>query len=878
MTLAAGTRLGPYEIINVLGAGGMGEVYRAKDTRLDRIVALKVLSPDFSSDPERRQRFEREARTISSVAHPHICSLYDVGNHDGIDYLVMEFLEGETLTERIKKSAIPMDQVLRFGIQIADAMDRAHKQGIVHRDLKPGNIMLTKSGVKLLDFGLAKLQKIVEEKSHSVSMLATEAREITKEGTILGTIQYMSPEQLEGKDSDARTDIFAFGAVLYEMATGKHAFEGKSQASLIAAILSSQPEPISAVQPTSPPAFDRVVKTCLQKDPEDRWQNAHDLSNELKWIAESSSQSAAISVPKVSRKSKLMFWQLATLILLLSTLFLAFLYRRPVATENYTARFNIYPPEGTSLASTFAVSPNGKWITFIAADPQGKSYLWLRSLDSVSAEKLSGTDNPIYPFWSPDSQVIAFFAGQKLKRIDITNKVVDDLCDVPDERGASWGNGVIIFSPTCCDGLYQVPTTGGKATPLTSLNLPKSEFSHRWPWFLPDGRRFIFTVQSASKDVQGIYIGSLDSKSTKRISDIFSAAEFALPNYFLTVNDGALIVQTLDVDHQELKNDPQIIAQPITLGAFGISAMAEFSVSQQGLLAYRTTHANMDFHWLDRAGKDLGAASPLTLENEPSLSPDEKHAVIAGNDVNILDLSTGRLSRLTFSAATDATSVWSPDGSQIIFSSDRDGAYDLYAKPADGSSEERLIVKSPYQKYPDDISRDGKFLLYEHTNPKTKFDLWLMPMSGDQNPRPLLVTPANECHAQFSPNVKFYAYVSDESGKAEVYVRSFNGRGKWQISNGGGDQPQWRRDGKELFYFSGDSKLMSVPVSTDSNAFQAGVPQPLFQVSMPFTPTGARNYYQPLSDGQRLLFNLPAQEATASPITVAVNWVSQLKK
>jgi predicted Ser/Thr protein kinase len=523
MTLAQGTRLGPYEILASVGAGGMGEVYRARDTRLDRTVAIKVLPSHLSSNPEIRQRFDREARTISSLSHPHICALHDVGHQDGIDYLVMEFLEGETLTDRLSRGALPAEQVLRYSIEIADALDKAHRQGIVHRDLKPGNIMLTKSGVKLVDFGLAKLAAAGPANT-SVSILPTQAgMNLTQEGTILGTFQYMAPEQLEGKEADARSDIFAFGAVLYEMATGKKAFSGKSQASLIASILSAEPPPISSVQPMTPPALDRVVKTCLAKDPDDRWQTAHDVMLQLKWIAEGGSQ-AGVPAPLVARRRghERLAWGVAA-VLAVSTIALAAVQlARPRAAVR-VVRSSLLPPEKTTYhfigdaAGPPAVSPEGLQIAFTARDSSGKSLLWVRSLDSPVPRAVAGTEDAMYPFWSPDSKFIGFFAGGKLKKIEASGGPAFALCDAGDARGGTWNkDGVIVFEPHFRDPLFRVPATGGKAAPVTKFDESRRETTHRFPFFLPDGSHFLYLAGShavgTESELHAIYLGSLDGK------------------------------------------------------------------------------------------------------------------------------------------------------------------------------------------------------------------------------------------------------------------------------------------------------------------------------------------------------------------------------
>jgi serine/threonine protein kinase len=519
MTLAAGSRLGPYEILSAIGAGGMGEVYKARDTRLERTVAVKVLPEHLTANEDLRQRFEREAKTISQISHPHICALYDVGREGDRDYLVMEYLEGETLAARLDKGALPAEQLLRYGIEIADALDKAHRLGIVHRDLKPGNVMLTKSGVKLLDFGLAKAVQPAASVSALTSM-PTETPALTAEGTILGTFQYMAPEQLEARDTDARTDIFAFGAVVYEMATGQKAFSGRSRASLIGAILKDEPPPISAVQPMTPPALDRVVKTCLAKDPEDRWQTARDVVLELGWIAEGSQAGTTPPAVAARRSRERVAWILSALlaIALALTLVLPYLGRARTSSEGRAVRLSVLPPEkGRFMPGTIALSPDGTRLAFVAADADGRSLLWIRSLDALEARALPGTERAYAPFWSPDGRFLAFFAEGKLKRVEasggppqILSNLTGTLSAGTVGRGGTWNReGVILFAPNPGGPLVRIADTGGAPAPVTKLDVSRQENSHRWPVFLPDGRRFLYFARSRLKENHAIFVGSL---------------------------------------------------------------------------------------------------------------------------------------------------------------------------------------------------------------------------------------------------------------------------------------------------------------------------------------------------------------------------------
>ena len=639
MTLAAGSRLGPYEVLSPLGAGGMGEVYKARDTRLERTVAIKVLPSHLSSSPEVRQRFEREAKTISQLSHPHICALYDVGNQDGVEYLVMEYLEGETLAERLVKGPLPTEQTLRYGIEMADALDKAHRQGIVHRDLKPGNVMLTRSGVKLLDFGLAKAVHPASSVS-AMTSIPTEGPALTAEGTILGTFQYMAPEQLEGREADARSDIFAFGAVLYEMATGQKAFSGRSRASLIGAILKDEPPPISAVQPMTPPALDRVVKTCLAKDPEDRWQTARDLALELKWITEGGSQAGIAAPAPAQRSRERVAWILAALlgIALAVTLPLSILRRPRGASEGRNLKMSILPPEKAAFQpGMIAISPDGSRLTFAAASAEGKNLLWIRPLDALEAKPLAGTDGSYLPFWSPDSRLIAFFAEGKLKKIEASGGPPQSLCDVRSGRGGTWSReGVIVFAPTPSGGLFRVSAAGGPVTPVTTLDSSRQENSHRWPVFLPDGRHFIYFARSRQKENRAIYVGSVDSKETRPLMSGNSNVLFAPSSagasegYLLFEREGFLMARRFDAAALRLEGDPLTVAERVR-GSDPLTA-GNFTVSQTGVLAYGkgTQIGYRQLVWLDRSGKQLGSIGAPGIYLDVNLSPDESRTAPQG--------------------------------------------------------------------------------------------------------------------------------------------------------------------------------------------------------------------------------------------------------
>src|SRR5712692_9310663 len=749
MSLSAGTRLGPYEILSPLGAGGMGEVYKAKDTRLDRTVAIKVLPSHLSSAPEVRQRFEREAKTISALSHPHICALYDVGNQDGVEYLVMEYLEGETLSDRLAKGPLPLEQLLRYGIEMADALDRAHRQGIVHRDLKPGNVMLTKSGVKLLDFGLAKAMEPPSAKS-GLTALPTAAHNLTQEGTILGTFQYMAPEQLEGKEADARTDIFAFGAVLYEMATAKKAFEGKSQASLIASILTSEPAPVSTIQPMTPPALDRVVKTCLAKDPEDRWQSAHDIGSELKWISEGSQAGVPAPVAARRRSRERLAWSLAAASLLVAIAALGVLWRRPPADAR-TVRLSLEMPAKTPFESFdhAALSPDGRLVAFIAHLPGGKRSIWIRPLGSLQASSLSGTDDAAQLFWSPNSSSIGFFAEGKLKRIEASGGPPQILADAPNPSGGSWNRDeVILFARNLYEPVQRVPATGGPVTPATKLS--PQEDSHIWPCFLPDGRHFVFLGDASATANHSIRLGSLDStESAVVVRPAVTSLGFAAPDWLLFIRAGTLVAQRLNVKDRKLIGDPVALGERIAPN--DLQHGFEFSVSQTGVLLYRSANPEAQIAWFDRGGKRLKDVGEAARYGRFELSPDEKRIVYERLDADarhanlwLLDLGRSSTSRLTATAGSDYAPVWSPDGGRILFGSARPGLSDLFEVSAGGGSAERQIFHDTLDKTPLDWSRDGRFALFVSVSPTTREDIWILPLSGEGKAAPLVQTRFSE--------------------------------------------------------------------------------------------------------------------------------------
>jgi Tol biopolymer transport system component len=892
MSLSAGSRLGPYEIVSPLGAGGMGEVYKARDTRLERTVAVKVLSSHLSASPESRQRFEREARTISQLSHPHICALHDVGREGDTEYLVMEYLEGETLADRLLKGALPREQTLRYGIQIADALDKAHRQGIVHRDLKPGNVMLTKTGVKLLDFGLAKAVAPATPQS-SLTALPTQ-HALTQEGTILGTFQYMAPEQLEGKEADARTDIFAFGCVLYEMATGKKAFSGRTQASLISSILRDDPAPISQVQAMSPPALDRVVQKSLAKDPEDRWQSAADLGSELRWIAEGSSQSGAAAVVVPRRRSRDRLGWIVAAVLFVTTIGLATrLFTRPAPAVR-VLRASVLPPEDSEFVSTWIdagpveISPDGEQVVFTARKGESPSLLWVRKLSESKAHPLAGTEGAQRPFWSPDGRYIGFFSDRFFKKIDVNGGPVFTLAPGTESRGGTWNrDGVILFTPNARGPVLRMSADGGPATEATVYG--PDDATHRYPHFLPDGKHFLYLVRRGGGAGRGrnpeIRVGTLDSKESKLVLNVASNAVYAA-GHLLYVREGALVAQSFDIDRLEVKGEPATLVPDVLMDER--FSRGVFSASQNGVLVYQTGKGETlsVLRWLDRNGailQTVGEPAQFFNGGDPEISPDGRRATSSivdlrtgQTDIWITDLATGTRRRFTIGPGSKEWCAWSPDGNRVAhsISNPRGSGYDIVLKTTDGSQPEITLASDPVEfQAPLAFTRDGNSLLYSKRKGE-RDDLWILPLAGAGKPRPVLATPALEPLARFSPNGRYLAHQSDETGRFEIYVSTFPGPGsRWQVSQNGGVEPRWSRDGRELFFFAPDNRLMAARVNADGSSFEVGAIQPLFQTrSMGFSYR-----YDVADDGKRFLVvaGLPQE---LSPITIVTNWTGDLRK
>jgi serine/threonine-protein kinase len=869
----------------------MGEVYRARDTRLDRIVAIKVLPTHLADRSELRERFEREARTIASLNHPHICTLFDIGQQDGIDYLVMEYLEGETLAQRLVKGSLPLEQVLQFAIEISDTLDKAHRKGVTHRDLKPGNIMLTKTGTKLLDFGLAKLKQEVAPANVQLSQLATADEPLTAKGTIVGTLQYMAPEQLEGKEVDARTDIFAVGAVVYEMATGKRAFGGKSQASLIAAILKREPPPMLSLQPMTPPVLDRIVKKCLAKEPEKRWQAASDVCDELKWIAEGGSQvtlapiAAVKGIRALGRRTLVL--GLGALLLAAAVASLATWNLKPAPSPQPVTRTVINLPPGQQLAGldsgpAVALSPDGTQLAYVARQG-GTQQLYLRAMDSLESKPIPGTEGGVNPFFSPDGQWVGFFAGQKLKKVSVSGGSALTIGDATFPRGASWGShGMIAFAPSVGSSLKQVP--GGGGTPQLLTRLEKGEVNQRWPEFLPGGKAMLFSGAPTNASWTNSQVAAQSVGTGERRNLIHGATHprYAASGHLIYAQGGSLMAVPFDPRRLAITGATVPIVEGVLQSPS--SGAAQYSLSATGSLVYIPGGVQADQRrlvWVSRNGAEQPMAAPARAYVYPRFSPDGRQVGVGiteeESQVWLYDLTRETLTRFTFEGHVNLNAIWTPDGKWIAIQSNREGPLNIFWQRADGSGGLEHLIASEYNNFPTSWSPDGQLLAFTEINPNTGYDIWVLRLS-DRKAQPFLRTPFNESASRFSPDGRWIAYISDESGRFEIYVQPYpDPGGKWQISTEGGTEPLWNRNGRELFYRSG-AKLMAVDIATQPG-FTVGKPRMLFEG--PYTPaSGTTPNYDVSPDGQRFLMLKPIESAETAPteINVVLNWFEELKQ
>jgi len=904
MALVAGNKLGPYEIQSAIGAGGMGEVYRARDTRLDRIVAIKVLPSHLSSNPDLRARFEREAKAISGLQHPNICVLYDIGSQDNVDFLVMEYLEGETLYARLARKPLTPDESLKIAIEIADALDKAHRCGIVHRDLKPGNVMLTKSGAKLMDFGLAKPLGLGSgPKSGSASSMASVATmaatmanlasPVTVAGALVGTVQYMSPEQIQGKEADARSDIFAFGALLYEMLTGKRAFEGKSQLSLASAILEKDPEPISVVRPLTPPALEQIVRTCLAKEADDRFQSAHDLKLQLQWIAAGGSQFGTPAVVTSRRKKRFTVltaalaagWLVAALA---CTLVLIYAKRLTQVQQPIHASIRKLPAFDFApvLAGAPALSPDGRQLAFIAWEKNSSQLggadfggvLVIRDMSSGEATALPGTDGAAFPFWSPDGEYLGFFAQGKLKKVGIHGGAVQVLCDAPAGRGASWSpRGTIVFAPAIAGPLQSVSDGGGTPTQLVPARPDSAEFTNRNPYFLPDGEHYLFTARGGKDALGGVYAGSLSGGQPMEILPIGSNVAYS-GGYLFFLKESTLTAQKFDPANLQFEGKPISIAANIEY--YNPRDLGYFSVRGETLVFNIATPKNRQLTWLDASGKELDHfGDPATYTNGIFSSATQSAVVSraningSGNSLWLANVQHKTVTRLTSDAELEQYGVMATDGNSVFIGSSSGFVTTLVRRWLTASGKEEKILEEPRGFFSiTGLSRDGRYLFVSQQDPKTSWDIYYMDLQGDHKVIPLLNSSYAEQDGRPSPDNKWLAYLSNETGRDEVYITSFPRVGsKWQVSNGGiriqksNGVMEWSADGKHLRYQQAD-KLFDVAVRDLGEKLEISAPTELMTLPADSIVIAI------LPDGKRTLVALSTSDQSSGSLDMVLNW------
>jgi eukaryotic-like serine/threonine-protein kinase len=893
-----------YQIDSILGAGGMGEVYRARDTRLDRSVAIKVLPASFASDPDRLRRFELEAKAVGALNHPNILTIHDTGAHEGTPYMVTELLEGKELKDLLNDGPLPLRQALDYARQIAQGLAAAHEKGITHRDLKPANLFVTTEGrIKILDFGLAKLKPLKFVGSEDVEDAETiRQTPQTEPGVVMGTVGYMSPEQVRGQVADHRSDIFSFGIILYEMLTGRRAFQGESFAEVMAAIVKEDPLDISATNPLIPAPLERVTRHCLEKRPERRFQTASDLGFAIEAVAvfsDSQPQLALKPTPELEAagtrfKRERLRWLVASALLAIALISTWIFLRKP-SPDSRVTRLSMPLPKDTgtlsSQAPDLALSPDGSRLAFSASTGKTRQ-LWLRAMDSFTTQPLAGTDGADSPFWSPDGRYIAFFADNKLKKIDTQSNVIEIICAAGGGRGGDWNqNGVILFCAGDGAALSRVNAAGGKPEAVTELDAALGETNHDYPSFLPDGEHYLFHL--FSRDNHGIYVGSLNSKERKLLialspdaanstRAVWSASEASEASgsgagfIVYALNRTTLLARAFDPDRLELTGEPFRIAENVIVSLTG---NARFTTAANGTLAY-LQNREMDvaqLTWCDRSGKRIGEAGTAEPWTSFALSPNDAAVALIRNEPSRLNslwqlnLAQGTTTRVvTDTDSANFFPVWSPDGEQLAFASARNSALNLFLKRTNGSAPEERLLETRFQTYPLSWSPDGKVLIYAMGDPQTRTDIWALPLSGERKPQPLLQTKADERAAKVSPAGNWLAYVSDETGVAEVYVTTFPQPGRaWRISKSGGNNPTWRADGKELFYLSG-KQLLAASVNNGGAEFQVGASQPLFEIE------GAN--YAVSRDGQRFLTSVVTERAPTPPINVALNWTAESKK
>ena len=859
MALATGARLGPYEIVAPVGAGGMGEVYRARDTRLDRSVAIKVLPADLSQDPERRDRFEREARSIAALTHPHICTVYDVGRHDGIDFLVMELLDGITLADRIGHGVLPIAEALSIATQIAEALCAAHSLGIIHRDLKPANVMITKSGAKLLDFGLATTSPSATTPDEAVTHA-----QLTRQGAVLGTLPYMAPEQLEGRPADARTDLFAFGAIVYEMVTGQRAFDRSNDA-----------------MPKAPAALQRLTAICLSKRPDDRWSTAHDVLIQLKDFSLAVTHAAGL--PRAAQPGPrwtALTWSAIGATCGAAVAVAALLVAGRLSREPETATLDVVsllPPSDTTLTHGEApqVSPDGRQVAFLASDRSGRKGIYVRNRDVLGARLLSDTVSATLPFWSPDGRMLGFFADGQLKTIALAGGSAHSIAPAPLARGGSWGtDDHILFAPRVASGPYLVPAAGGASTPMP---MPEGGQDFRqYPMWLPDGRHYLFQAVKPGRGSYAISVGSVDSADSKELVRTTANGLYSAPGFLIFRRDSTLVAQPFDARTLELSGAPVPIAESVGVNGAWQSL---FSVSDTGVIAYQDSSPTSQLVWFDRGGaRERALASPGDY-GALCLTADDRRVVYdladpasGSTDLWVADVAGSPSTRLTFDPLLIGSPVCSPWGQQIVFASLREGFSNLFALLIAAPGSETALIRSAAPKIASDWSRDGQLLVYSELNPKTGWNIFVSPAAGGE-PRVFLATQADEIDGHLSPDGRWMAYASGESGIFEVYVQPFPPTGaKWQISKGGGAQSQWRRDGRELYYVTPDKKLMAVTIDTERSELVVGPGAALMDTRV----SGTSNSYAATADGKRFLINTAVE--AIRPMTLVLNWTAALSR
>jgi serine/threonine protein kinase/Tol biopolymer transport system component len=910
-----GTTIAHYEVLEKLGEGGMGVVYKARDTKLDRFVALKFLPPQSTASAPDSVRFLQEARAAASLNHPNVCSVIDIQENGGQTFIVMEFVNGQTLRELMggrpagstgslhatgvseaRATAIPVKRAIDIGIQIADGLAAAHEKGIVHRDIKPENIMVRKDGiVQIMDFGLAKLRGISR---------------LTKEGSTVGTAGYMSPEQVQGQEADHRSDIFSLGVVLYELFIGELPFKGVHETAVNYEIVNVDPPPMSEVNADVDPALDAIVLECLAKEASDRYQSVAELAKDLRRTKRESSrqrvsrvsgvrpavpaesavrpapyQEPAAAAPETKRGKSIpqMVWPSLAILFLIAAGVLGYLYRTAVSKVEPTVEFTIpLPARGSFEPSPPAISPDGRTIAYSVRDSTGKTLLWVRPLASSVARPLEGTEEASFPFWSPDSRYIGFFTIGTMKRVEAAGGSPQTVCDAADARGGTWSSdGVIVFAPGYNTGLLQVSASGGSApSPATLLDTANLETTHRLPFFLPDGRHFLYYCRS-SGEKSGVFLASLDNPHGKFLCDSRTNAQYAPPGYLLYVREKSLVAQRFDPDKGECSGEPVSVSEDV--GYRQNWGAAAFAVSQNGVLVIASGGSGeRELIWFDRGGAMLGRTGVGGQVFDFVLSPDEKRLVFRkidpstrNQDLWLLDLARSTQSRFTFDPDIDDDPVWSPDGSTIAFDTQPNGLANLHTKAATGAGRPELLLRSPAPNFTLDWSRDGRYIVYQQDDPKTKGDLWLLPLTGDKKPVVYLQTEFDETDARFSPDGQWLAYASDENGKYEVFIQHVpRTGGKWQVSISGGAAPSWRRDGKELYYLGPDKKLMAVDIRVNGTGIEAGIPSALFETTV--DTYAAPNRYAASNDGRRFLVNNSGDAANTRPITVVLHWLSRV--